>query len=73
MKNLKNSLYTALVGEFEAQKNKALYNMNLAFQNPVAVGEHPKIVDDCIILVNQIAEADEAIEALNNYFGDMND
>ena len=73
MKNLKNSLYTALVGEFEAKKNKALYNMNLAFQNPVAVGEHPKIVDDCIILVKQIAEADEAIEALNNYFGDMND
>ena len=73
MKNLKNSLYTALMGAFEAQRNKAMYQMNLAFQNPVAVGEHPKIVDDCIILVKQIAEADEAIEALNNYFGDMND
>ena len=41
-----------------------MYQMNLAFQNPVAVGEHPKIVDDCVELIKQISEAEEALESL---------
>jgi hypothetical protein len=47
--------------------------MNLAFEKPIAVGDHPQIVDDCIKLIDEIAAADESLEILRSYFGDMNE
>ena len=70
---LKQNLYNAILKHYQSQKETALYQLNLAFKNPVAVGEHPKIVEDSIVLIRTISEADEAIEALNSYFGDIKD
>ena len=70
---LKKNLYSALTKHFEAKREKAIYQLNLAFQKSVSVGEHPKIVEDAIVLTEEIATADEAIDALQSYFGDMND
>ena len=70
---LKKNLYSAIKKHFEAKRDKAIYQLNLAFQKSVAVGEHPKIVEDAITLTEEIAAADEAIAALESYFGDMND
>ena len=70
---LKQNLYNAILMHYQSQKETALYQLNLAFENPVAVGEHPKIVEDSIVLIRTISEADEAIDALNSYFGDVND
>ena len=71
--HLTKGLYDAIQANFVAQRDKAMYQMHLAFQNPVAVGEHPKIVEDCLELLKQISEAEEALEALEANFGDMND
>lgn len=70
---LKKNLYSAILKHFESKRDKAIYHLNLAFQKPVAVGEHPKIVEDAITLIEEIATADESIAALQSYFGDMND
>jgi methylaspartate ammonia-lyase len=70
---LKQNLYTALHDHYIAKRNKAIFQMNLAFEKPVAVGDHPQIVDDCIKLVDEIATADESLEVLKDYFGEMND
>jgi|TARA_R110000824_G_scaffold107395_2_gene253667 hypothetical protein len=70
---LTKGLYDAIQANFVAQRDKAMYQMHLAFQNPVAVGEHPKIVEDCLELLKQISEAEEALESLEANFGDMND
>ena len=69
MRELTNSLYMSLKCHYKGQVNKALYQLDLAFQNPVAIGEHPKIVEDCIVLIKQLAEAEEALETLEKNFG----
>ena len=73
MSTLKKNLYKALYNNYQAKKDKALFQLNLAFEKPVAVGEHPQLVEDCIKLVDEVAAADESIHTLENYFGDMND
>ena len=70
---LKRDLYRALYANYQAKKDKALFQLNLAFENPVAVGEHPQLVDDCIKLVDDISAADESLETLASYYGDMDD
>jgi len=73
MNTLKRDLYRALYTNYQAKKDKALFQLNLSFQNPVAIGEHPQLVDDCIKLVDDVASADESIQTLESYFGDMNE
>ena len=69
MRELTNSLYMSLKCHYKGQVNKALYQLDLAFQKPVAIGEHPKIVDDCIVLIKELSEAEEALETLEKIFG----
>ena len=69
MRELTNTLYMSLRCHYKSQVNKALYQLDLAFQKPVAIGEHPKLVDDCVILIKQLAEAEEALETLEKNFG----
>ena len=69
MRELTNSLYMSLKCHYKGQVNKALYQLDLAFQKPVAIGEHPKIVEDSIVLIKQLAEAEEALETLEKNFG----
>ena len=68
MRELTNTLYKSLRCHYKGEVNRALYQLDLAFQNPVAIGEHPKIVEDCIVLLNQLAEDEEALEILEKNF-----
>ena len=68
---LKENLYKALIKHFEAKRERALFQINLGFQKPVAVGEHPTLVGDMIKLTEEVAAAEEALEILNKYFGDI--
>ena len=69
MRELTSTLYKSLRCHYKAEANKALYQLDLAFQKPIAIGEHPKIVDDCIILIKELSEAEEALETLEKNFG----
>ena len=73
MRKLNYTLYKAMQAYYEGERTKALYQLDLAFQNPVAIGEHPKIVDDSVVLLKQLSEAEEALERLEKNFGDSND
>ena len=50
MRELTNTLYKSLRCHYKGQVNKALYQLDLAFQKPVAIGEHPKIVEDLSLI-----------------------
>ena len=71
-RELSYTLFKSLRSHYEAEVNKALYQLDLAFQKPVAIGEHPKIVEDCIVLIKQLSEAEEALETLEKNFGAYN-
>ena len=68
-RELNYTLYKAIHAHYEGERTKALYQLDFAFQKPVAKGEHPKIVEDCIVLLKQLAEAEEALEILEKNFG----
>ena len=61
---MKQEILAALLAEAEAQETKAVANLNNYLANPVGVGEHPDIVEECSKLVKQIAEARELKETL---------
>ena len=71
-RELSYTLFKSLKCHYKAEVNKALYQLDLAFQKPVAIGEHPKIVEDCIVLIKQLSEAEEALETLQKNFGAYN-
>jgi len=63
---MKQEILAALLAEAEAQETKAVANLNNYLANPVGVGEHPDIVEECSKLVKQIAEARELKETLKS-------
>ena len=66
---LKILKYRALLKHFEAERDRCLYQLNLSFENPVAVGEHPTLLEDDKKLIADLAHAEECIDSLTINFG----
>ena len=49
----------ALIAEAKAKEIKAIANLQNYLSNPAGIGEHPDIVEECMKLVKDIAEARE--------------
>ena len=62
--NQSQLLIKAVESHFIAERTKALANLNNYFSNPVAIGEHPDIVDESIKLLEKISHADGVLETL---------
>ena len=69
---LKNLKYNALLKHFEAERDRCLYQLNLSFENPVAVGEHPTLLEDHKKLIGELAHAEECIDSLEINFNRVN-
>ena len=61
---MNNKMLEALEKKYKAQKMIAKTNLSLYLSNPVAVAEHPDVVDTIDKLFRQYAEAVEYIEIL---------
>ena len=59
----------ALEDRYNAQISEAEATLKIYLEKPVAIGEHPKIVEDSVVLIKQLAEAEEALETLEKNFG----
>jgi len=70
---LNKSLYEALEKHYEAKHSRAKFQLDLAFNKPVAVGEHPQLVDDSIKLIDEMAAAEESLTILSKNFGEYNE
>ena len=62
---MKTFIYSAVMSHFLAERDKAIANIKLHTDNPVGVGEHPKIIEDIIELVHKASEAQDSIEMLD--------
>ena len=67
---IKTHILEAVMSHYTAERDKALANIKIHINNPVGVGEHPKIVEDVISLVHQASEAKDAIEMLTHIVND---
>ncbi len=68
MMNMRDQLIKALLAHAngEIQKHKA--NVDVYFNNPVGIGEHPDVMQAIQDEVDKIARYHDQIEVLNKYF-----
>lgn len=69
-KNMSNRLYSALRARYKAQIIEAEADALNFFENPVAVAEHPHMVDTMDILISKLSEAEDKLETLELNFGE---
>jgi hypothetical protein len=60
-----NPLQTAAVAHFEAQRTRALANLQVYLSNPVGIGEHSDIVEEVVSMIETIAHAEDCLEVLS--------
>ena len=63
-----NPLYKALIKKYESDISSAYATLIVYFDNPVGIGEHPQHLEEMNKLVEQIASAEDKIQALNKHF-----
>ena len=68
--NLRGELIKASKIHFKAHIAKHIVNVENMLNNSVGVGEHPDIMDSIEKELEQIANYDDLLEALNKYFAD---
>lgn len=61
---MKNKIHKALVSKFEAQRDEALATLEVYYNNPVGVGEHPQVIDEMAKQVEKLANAIDCLERL---------
>ena len=70
MSCVKHAMYDALENKFEADRAKAIATLRISFESPVAIGEHPTLLDDMAKLITEVATAEESLAALRDNFGE---
>ena len=65
---MNEELLSALVRRLEGEIAVARANINVYLKSSVGIGEHPDIVEAIETQVSKIAEADEKIKIIEEYF-----
>ena len=65
---MSNRLYSALRARYKAQIIEAEADALNFLENPVAVAEHPHMVDTMDILITKLSEAEDKLETLELTF-----
>ena len=62
-----NPLFKALQKKYEAEIAHANATLQIYFDNPVGIGEHPQHIEECDKLVEKIAEARDKLDVLKEF------
>ena len=63
---MKKRLNKALKSKFQAQKDEALATLEVYYNNPAGIGEHPQIVEEMAKQLEKLANAQDCLDELNN-------
>ena len=69
---MQQEIYDALYKKYEAKREEARINVELYFQNPVAVADHPNLIETIDGLVKEYNEANERLEGLQKLWEERN-
>jgi transcriptional/translational regulatory protein YebC/TACO1 len=61
---LQQNLINAIRSHFTAKRDRAMANLNNYLNNPVGVGEHPDVVEECVKLIQDLSDADDVLDTL---------
>lgn len=65
---MSNPLYTALIAQYKAQREKALATLHVYFNNSVGIGEHPQFIEEMQAQIQKLADAEDHLDALERNF-----
>ena len=68
MMNSDNHFYRAAIKSFEAQREEAIATLELYFQHSVGIADHSSILEEIKNWTLKLAEAQENIKVLKEYF-----
>ena len=58
----------ALRAHFQAEKLEAIATLEVYIKNAAGIGEHPQIIEEMAKLVEQVANANDCLETLDEIF-----
>ncbi len=62
------ALVRATIARFEAERQEAIAVIQLFLSSGVAVADHPNVVEEIAGATRRLAEAEDALDALNRNF-----
>ena len=68
--SIKSVLIKALEDKYNAQISEADATIKIYFENSVGIGEHPQHVDEVDKLIEKIANAEEKLIILKEFYND---
>tara|TARA_Y100000310_G_C20355392_1_gene656396 strand:- start:55 stop:276 length:222 start_codon:yes stop_codon:yes gene_type:complete len=63
-RDIQSLLHRALTSKYKAQKDEALATLEVYYNNPVGIGEHPQVVEEMSKQVEKLANAEDCLEQL---------
>lgn len=73
MQTMANLKLEALRAKYNAQRLEAIATLEVYMSNAAGIGEHPQIIEEMDKLVQQVADADDCLEVINNVFSEKVD
>tara|TARA_B100002019_G_scaffold240059_1_gene215643 strand:- start:507 stop:725 length:219 start_codon:yes stop_codon:yes gene_type:complete len=67
---MKDEIYKALELKYLAQQQEALATLEIYFNNPAGIGEHPQVVEEMDKQVAIAAEAEDKLAYLKNHLSE---
>jgi|TARA_B100001248_G_C27338884_1_gene435225 hypothetical protein len=58
----------ALRAHFQASKLEAIATLEVYIKNAAGIGEHPQIIEEMVKLTEQVANANDCLETLDEIF-----
>ena len=68
MNKIDNHFYRAAIKAFEAQREEAIATLDLYLNHSVAIADHSQILEEIKSWTNKLAEAQENLNVLKQYF-----
>tara|TARA_R100001015_G_C4624402_1_gene182539 strand:+ start:305 stop:517 length:213 start_codon:yes stop_codon:yes gene_type:complete len=68
--SVKSALIKALEDKYNAQISEADATIKIYFENSVGIGEHPQHIDEVDKLIEKIANAEEKLIILKEFYND---
>ncbi len=63
-----SQLLRATLAEFDSRRQRALATLDIYLHKPIAIGDHADLVSEIVTATKELAEAEEAMAALERHF-----
>jgi len=64
---MKKALHKALIAKYLAEQKEAIATLEVYYNNPAGIGEHPQVVEEMAKQIEKLANADDCIKTLERY------